>query len=348
MRILLTKLKLIGDALLITPTVHAIRERFPDAAIVVVVRKGTEGILEGCTAIDRVLTAAAPEGKRRGRLNWLDDLKLIIELRKKRFDYAFELSDGDRGRWICALARAKVRSTNAGVLPLNFFWRRVFKSTSTFGWLRMHRVEKDFLTVAHEIDLAGTPPPLCFERSRTVASQVSTEAGEKCVVFNPGSRLPEKLWPEDRWIALGRELAVRGNRIVVNTGPAADEIALGSRIADAIGTSAISTKSAMTWAQLAHLLYSAKLLVTVDTAAMHLAAACQCPTVALFGLVPAGQWRPWKSPSRVLTALGEWGEITAEAARQERPIELVTTEAVLAAISELETATTAHGEAAQR
>jgi ADP-heptose:LPS heptosyltransferase len=165
---------------------------------------------------------------------------------------------------------------------------------------------------------------------------VSVEAGGKCVVFNPGSRLPEKRWPEDRWIALGRELAGRGDRIVVNTGPAADEIVLGSRIADAIGADAISTKTALTWPQLAHLLYSARLLVTVDTAAMHLAAACQCPTVALFGLVPVGQWRPWKSPSRVLTALGEWGEITAEAARRERLIELVTTEAVLAAIRELE------------
>ena len=343
MRILLTKLKLIGDALLITPTVHAIRERFPDAEIVVVVRKGTEGILAGCTAIDRLLTAAAPEGKRRGRLNWLDDLRLVFELRKKRFDYAFELSDGDRGRWICALARAKVRSTNAGVLPLNFFWRRVFRSVSKFDWIKMHRVEKDFLTVAHEIDLAGPPPPLCFERSRGEASPVSAEVGDKCVVFNPGSRLPEKLWPEDRWITLGRELAKRGNRIVVNTGPAADEIALGCRIAEAIGAGAISTRTALTWAQLAHLLYSARLLVTVDTAAMHLAAACQCPTVALFGLVPAGQWRPWKSPSRVLTALGEWGEVTAEAARQERPIQLVTTDAVIAAISELEAETPTSG-----
>lgn len=347
MRILLTKLKLIGDALLITPTVLAIRARYPDAEIVVVVRKGTEGILAGCPAIDRLLTAAAPEGKRRGRLNWLDDFRLIIELRKKQFDYAFELSDGDRGRWICALARAKVRSTNAGVLPLNLFWKRVFGRVSDFGWLRMHRVEKDFLTVAHELDLIGTPPPLCFERARAEASELAAQAGEKCVVFNPGSRLPEKLWPEERWIALGRELAKRGCRIVVNTGPAADEIALGRRIADAIGAGASSTESALTWAQLAHLLYSARLLVTVDTAAMHLAAACQCPTVALFGLVPAGQWRPWRSPSRVLAPLGEWGEIAAEDARHERPIERVTTDDVLTAIAELEAEVSLHDEAAR-
>ena len=346
MRILLTKLKLIGDALLITPTVHAIRVRYPDAEITVVVRKGSQGILAGCTAIDRLLTAAAPDGRSRNRLNWLDDLKLILELRKQRFDYAFELSDGDRGRWICALARAKVRSANVAVGGLNFFWRRIFGSISDFNWVLMHRVEKDFLTVAHELDLRGTPPRLCFERERTEASPVSAEAGEKCVVFNPGSRLPEKQWPEVRWIALGRELAARGCRIVVNTGPAGDEIALGQRIAEGIGPQAFSTKVALSWAQLAHLLYSARLLVTVDTAAMHLAAACQCPTVALFGLVPVGQWRPWRSPNRVLTALGEWGEVSAEAARQERPIELVTVEAVLATIGELMAEVVQPGEAA--
>jgi heptosyltransferase-3 len=335
MRILLTKLKLIGDALLITPTVHAIRERYPEAEIVVVVRKGTEGILAGCSAIDRLLTATAPEDKRRSRWNWLEDLWLIAELRRKPFDYAFELSDGDRGRWICALARAKVRSTNAGVLPLNFFWRRVFTSVSTFDWIQMHRVEKDFRTVAHDLDLSGTPPPLCFERARAEATPVSAKGGEHCVVFNPGSRLPEKLWPEDRWIAVGRELAARGDLIVVSTGPAEDEIALGRRLAEGIGPRALSTSGALTWPQLAHLFYNARLLVTVDTAAMHLAAACQCPTVALFGLVPAGQWRPWRAPNRVLTALGEWGEVTAEAARRDRPIDRITVDDVLAAVGEL-------------
>jgi len=346
MRILLTKLKLIGDAVLITPTVHAIRERYPEAEITVVVRKGTEGILAGCTAIDRLLTAAAPEGRRRSRLNWLDDLRLILELRRQWFDYAFELSDGDRGRWFCALACAKVRSTNAGVGRLNSFWRMFFKSVSNFDWVMMHRVEKDFRTVAHELDLGGTPPPLCFERRRAEASHISAEGGERCVVFNPGSRLPEKLWIEERWIALGRALTARGCRIVVSTGPAADELALGRRIVEGIGAGASCTESALSWPQFAHLLYSARLLVTVDTAAMHLAAACQCPTVALFGLVPAGQWRPWRSPSRVLTGLGEWGQVSASAARQDRPIEMVTTESVLTAIAELEAEAASPNEAA--
>jgi heptosyltransferase-3 len=336
MRILLIKLKHIGDALLLTPTIMAIRERYPEAEITVVVRKGTEGILAGCPAIHRIFTAAAPEGKRRSRWNWLRELKRIFAMRRQRFDYAFELSDANRGRWVCALARAKVRSTNAAVVGLNFFWRRVFRSVSDFDWIPMHRVEKDFLTVAHELDLGTVPPRLCFDRRKTQTSPASTEAGERCIVFNPATRMPEKLWPEDRWIALGRALAPRGRRILVNTGPAEDEVALGRRIAEGIGPCAFTSATALNWPQLAQILYSARFIVTVDTAAMHLAAACQCPIVAIFGLVPAGQWRPWRAPHRVLTALGEWGELTAEAARRDKSMEWITVEAVLAAIGELE------------
>ncbi len=53
---------------------------------------------------------------------------------------------------------------------------------------------------------------------------------------------------------------------------------------------------------------------------MHLAAACACPTVAIFGLSSVVQWRPWKVPSRVLAGLGEMDEWPAEMIAVENPI----------------------------
>ena len=346
MRILLTKLKLIGDALLLTPTVQAIRERYPDAEIVVVVRKGTEGILAGCTAIDRVLTAAAPEGKRRRRLNWLDDIRLIFELRKKRFDYAFELSDGDRGRWVCAMARAKVRCTNESLIRLPRIWKLAFRSVSHFEWRYRHRVEKDFFTVAHALDLGEGPGPMRFEGACTQPSWVSERAGAGCIVFHPATRMTEKFWPEDRWIALGRALTPRGMPVVISVGPDPNEVALGERIAAGIGeqgAGVICTKGTLTWAQLARVLHSARLFVGVDTAAMHLAAACGCPVAAIFGLSSVVQWRPWKVPHRVLAGLGEMDEWSAEMVRAENPILRVSVDQAEAAVRELlsETATAA-------
>jgi heptosyltransferase-3 len=335
MRILLTKLKHIGDALLMTPTILAIRARYPDAEIVVVVRKGTEGILAGCPAIDRVLTAAAPEGSERSGLNWLEEARTIAELRRRKFDYAFELSDGDRGRWVCALARADVRCTNDSLIRLPRIWRLLFKSVSHFEWRYRHRVEKDFFTVMHALALGEGPGPLCFARERAVASWASERAGRGCTVFHPATRMVEKFWPEERWIELGRALKAGGSPIVVSVGPAAEEIALGERIVVGIGPEAFSTRGTLDWAQLAEVLFSARVFVGVDTAAMHLAAACQCPTVAIFGLSSVVQWKPWKVESRVLAGLGEMEEWPAEMVGVENPILRVTVQQAEAAAREI-------------
>jgi heptosyltransferase-3 len=74
------------------------------------------------------------------------------------------------------------------------------------------------------------------------------------------------------------------------------------------------------WAQLAEVLHTARVFVGVDTAAMHLAAACQCPTVAIFGHSSVVQWKPWQVPNRVLAGLGEMDEWPAEMVAAENPI----------------------------
>ena len=335
MRILLTKLKHIGDALLMTPTIDAIRARHPDAEVVVVVRKGTEGILTGCTAIDRVLTAAAPEGSRRSALNWIGEAQTIAELRRKKFDYAFELSDGDRGRWLCSLARAKVHCTNEALIKLPRVWKLVFKSISRFEWRYRHRVEKDFFTVAPALELGDAPGPMRFARERAVPSWASARADAGAIVFHPATRMAEKFWPEERWIELGRMLKECGAQIVVSVGPADEEIALGDRIAAGIGEEAFSTKGTLTWAQLAEVLHTARVFVGVDTAAMHLAAACQCPTVAIFGHSSVVQWKPWLVPSRVLAGLGEMDEWPAEMVAAENPILRVSVRQMESAVREI-------------
>jgi ADP-heptose:LPS heptosyltransferase len=57
---------------------------------------------------------------------------------------------------------------------------------------------------------------------------------------------------------------------------------------------------------------------------MHLAAACQCPTVGIFGLSSVVQWKPWQVPSRVLSALHEMDEWPATMAAENNPILHVT------------------------
>jgi heptosyltransferase-3 len=299
MRLLFIKLKHIGDSLLLTPTLVAARARYPQATIWVVVRRGCEGILAGCPAIDRILTSAAPEARNRPALSWLVDLRLIRDLRRQAFDYAFELTDGDRGRFVAWLSGARSRCTNIALEPLSAWWKPKFNALSAYGWMTGHRVEKDFYTVNDFLPLGATIPPLAFARERTEPWPPGG-AVQDFAVMHPGTRWVRKRWELAKWIELGRCLLTQMPHLVISVGPDAGEVALAEAIAGELGPAALSTRGALSWAQLAGLLYRARIFVGVDTAAMHLAAACQCPTVALFGPSVLDQWRPWRVPHRAV------------------------------------------------
>lgn len=300
MRLLFVKLKHIGDSLLLTPTLAAVKEAYPDAEIWVVVRKSCEGILAGCPAIDRLLTAAAPESSQRSRMTWMDELRMICELRSRHFDYAFELTDGDRGRFITWLSGAKHRCTSIGIRPLPWFWRGKFDLLSTSDWHDNHRAVVDFVKVSECLPLPQKePPPLVFTRDRAVPWE-TPQPLKNYAVLHPGTRWVRKRWLAERWIEVARMLLEELDGVVISAGPDPEEIAQAEELVRAIGPRASSTLGGASWAQLAWLLYGARLFVGADTAAMHLAAACQCPTVAVFGATGVAHWRPWKTKNIVI------------------------------------------------
>ncbi len=298
-----------------TPTLSAVRAKYPDAIIWVVVRKGCEDILAGCPVVDKVLTATGLDNSRRGFGQLAHDIRLLRQLRQQQFDIAFDLSGGNRGRCLAWLSGASRLCTNDTVRPLSRWWRHRFHSCSRFNWEFRHAVEKDYFTVQAALPLAGPIPPLIFEKQLTEPSEV---ANEDFIVIHPGTRWPRKEWPTEYWVDLGKQLMKETKQLVISCGPNPAEVAEAEIITQALGNSARSTGGRLSWAQLAGLLHRARLFVGVDTAAMHLAAACRCPTVALFCDVwhhPwSCQWKPWRVEHHILHAGA--GEITPDSVLQ--------------------------------
>lgn len=299
MKLLFVKLKHIGDALLLTPTLMAARRSYPNAEIWVVVRKGTESILAGCPAIDRLLTSVAPERHKRSLSDWRDEIHLVRTLREQHFDYAFELSDGDRGRFLSVLSGAKNRVANNSTGKLKAMWRPFFQSVSYFDWKRRHSVEKDFYTVHDALALNAPVPPLAFVREATTPWGPAEEFKD-FVVLHPASRWLRNRWSVEKWITVGRWLLERVPHLIISAGPNADEVKLAHEIQCALGPSAISTEGKLSWAQLAGVLYRARLMVVGDTGALHLGAACQCPIVGLYRPNMIANWSPWQVPHRAV------------------------------------------------
>ena len=304
MRILFTKLLHIGDNLLLTPTLVATKGKFPNAEIWVAARRGTEGILAGCPEIDRIVTTARPE---EGRRTWSDfgkDLVTLAVIAGTRFDYAFELGDNNRGRVLCAASRAKIRCTNSYErpegIPLSTSWKKRFTRLVITGHGPVHQVLRDYNAVRETLGLPEEPPPMRFAREAMRPAPLESTITSSYAVVHAATRWSSKSWPLDRWKQVIAALLKRFPQVVISCGPNPREIAEASILCESFEGRVLSTEGKLSWAQLATLLGPASLFAGVDTAAMHLAAAVQCPSVVLFGHPPAYQFQPWKCSHRVV------------------------------------------------
>jgi heptosyltransferase-3 len=302
MRILLIKPKQIGDSLILTPTIAALKHAHPEAEIWVMIRQGCEGILSGCPDIAQILTLAGVDKKDRSRGDLWRQVRVLAKLWSVRFDYVFELGDGHRARLFAMLARTKHRCSVKTSSPLKPFEARRF-AMSTFDWQTCHRVEKDYHSVSEFLPLPETIPPMIFEPDRAQGWKPGEVLTDFCVV-QVGTRQGFNRWHREGWRDVCRALLEKFPQIVVTCGPVAHEREEAAWLHGEIGERVLNTEGRATWPEMAWLLGRAKLYVGPNTAAMHLAAACRCPVVALFGPSIEDHWYPWHVPYRIVTSPG--------------------------------------------
>ena len=334
MRLLFVKLRHIGDALLLTPTLAAVKQALPKSEIWVVVRRGSEGILAGCPHIDQLRTAMIPEHGAAREAHRGADRKLLRELRSAGFEHAFEMGGGDRGRWLVTLSGSRGRTTSTAARRFPKWWCLPFNRPSRTGRYGRHEVQRDYTVVADILPMPEEIPALHFDPAAMTPWKPGEDLGEFAVI-HAGTRWARKSWTEERWIETGLALLERVPGLVLSSGPDAAERAMNARIAAAIGSRAISTDGQTSWSQLAWLLSRAKMFAGVDTAAMHLAAACQCPTVALFGGSKFFEWYPWRVRSRVIRAHDWLGEEKAAGLTDAQLMKEIEADRVIAACEEV-------------
>ncbi len=147
-----------------------------------------------------------------------------------------------------------------------------------------------YLNLAHHLGAPVQPPRfrLGLGAEVDVCHLLPGEARGGLVVLHPGARWPSKLWPAAAWAQLGDWLSREHGLRVAITGSAADQ-RLAADILAQMQEPALSLAGRTTLPELAAVLRRARLMVTTDTGAMHLAAALETPVAALFG--PTAPWR---------------------------------------------------------
>jgi len=259
--ILLVRFSAIGDILLLTPLVRALRRKHPDARLTVVTRTGFAPLLERNPRISEViswdpLTSLSDLGRR---------------LRGLEFTHRLDLHDSVRSRLLRWHAGGP--------------WTTYPK----------HRLARAALIHTHR-DLYRDRRHLAeryFDAARGLGRS------RQLIAVAPGAAHFTKRWPTHHWIALVRRLVEAGNDVIVLGGP--HDLAIGEAVAAAGGESAATAAGAFDLPGSAALLKRTRALVSGDTGLMHLATAVETPVVALFGpTVEQFGFFPYRAKSAVL------------------------------------------------
>ena len=281
-RVLVAHHLLAGDVLMLTPLLAKLRERHPDADIVVTARRSVAPLFSG-----------RPYGARALVYEPREPATLDALFEEPGFDLAFVPGD-NRYSWLAAAAGARWIVAFSGDRPGYKSWpadelRAYGAAPAAWG---------DMVA-----GLAGGAPPAAYRTGDWPAPACAPfEAPPaRYAVLHVEASTPLKHWEEAKWFSLAELLAKKGIRPVWSAGPA------GSPLLHRIDPSGRFTALGhrLDLAQLWHLVASAALLVCPDTSVMHLGRLTGTPTVALFGpssaqLFGAGDfWR--QVPYRAVT-----------------------------------------------
>jgi heptosyltransferase-3 len=297
-KILVIKLRYIGDVLLATPVLRALRERFPDAHLAVAVNRGTEDVLKWNPDLNEVLVVE--------RSGLAAQFQFLQEIRQRGFDCVIDLTDGDRSAVLARCSGAPVR------IGLNeeHRWRGLLYTTVVQARPDVrHRLDRDLETV-RPLGIQPKAGPLILQTSpqddedaarllEEMTGDRNPGGAKRLVMLQPGARYWFKAWPAERFAELAGRLAEKyGCRVLI--GGDARERDLAEAIRANARAAAVSLAGRLTLRQYAAVLKRCALFVGNDNGPMHMAAALGVPLVALFGPSNPAEWGPRGARTEVL------------------------------------------------
>lgn len=289
-KILVIMLRRIGDVVLTTPAVRALKKRFPDAALHFLAEPPGADALAGDPCIDRILAyAPAPgEGPLVSYLRWLR------EVRRERYDWVIDYLGTPRSAMLAFASGAPLRAGPAHVWHRWAYNRSLVQSSvACYAGLEKLRVlralderidDSDFLPRLYV-------PTAAAERARGAIGGLWPRPEGPLIGLIPASRKGTRRWPAESYGALARRLSETiGARCLVFWGPG--ERPTATAVASGAGDAVRLSPETSGLKDLAGLIAQCRLVVTNCNGPKHIAVACGVPTVTVHGSSDPVCWNP--------------------------------------------------------
>lgn len=301
-RLLIVRPDHLGDVLLSTPAIQALKRSRPELCIHALCGEWTADVLANYDEIERVLTLPFP-GFARASSSTLSPWRLAARTARRLRGIGYGSAIVMRpDHWWGALV------TYLAGIPqrIGYDIKNVAPfMTQVVEHKHCHAVEQNLRLVASWTDgLDAADVRLAFplqaadqEFARQLLDRWRIDAEKPIVCIHPGSGAASKIWRGDKWARVGDAIAADFGASIVFTGTKS-EMALIDEIAAAMSADAICIAGETGIGQLAALYARSRAVLGPDSGALHLAAAVGAPTVALFGPADPREFAPWGDPRR--------------------------------------------------
>ena len=272
-KILLIRLSSLGDIVLTTPAIRAVRAHFPDAYIAMLVGKQAADVLQENPHLDEIITFDRfAKDKDTGEM-----LRTVRVLRERKFTLGIDLQRKFRTALLMYFSGVADRIGKGALCTVRVLEQGNKHATAHYFDL-LHAVGIPAEDQRLELFLS--------ESERTDASQRFdtagvTQTGLK-VGFFPGAGWKLREWMPDRFAAIGDRLVRHFNaEVLIFGGPQESELV--HTVANLMDARAVPFAGDLQVRELAACIEKCDLFLTNDTGPMHIAAAVGTPTVSLFG-----------------------------------------------------------------
>ena len=309
MRVLLIRLRLIGDVVLSTPVIRALRRRFPDAKLTYLVEREAAPVVAGNPHLDEVLVVNRSQGLAR----LADDLRLAWRLRRRRFDVVIDMHGGPRSSWL-TLATGAPQRIGYDMPGRQWMYTRTVPRARELRPRHSVLNQWDLLSA-----IEGWPPESAQPARDAVEMPVDPAADRRIadrlrdlgigpdhelILVHVSANNPFRRWPEPAFSEVVARLAGASpaRRLILSSGPsdreAAGRIADGARaLLDERTRSRVVPFGEFDLAELRALIGRSRLFIGGDTGPLHVAATTATPVVAVYGPTLPERSAPWRDPS---------------------------------------------------
>lgn len=287
-RILVVRLRSIGDTVLATPSLFALRRFAPQARIDILLEDWVAPVLEGSDLVDEVVTIPRHSNAARARV--------ARELRRANYDVAYNLHGGTTATFLTRATGAKHR---VGFTTYQYARLHSHVAPSPLDiWQRpkLHSVEQQLALIGWTGVPVTDRPPTKLAVTSKAANSISQRLNDHHIpnhpiaLIHPAAAFATKQWAVENFARVAEAVSARGFMPMAVVAP--NEKPLLTSLIDIASVPIIGFDN-LSLPEIAALAARAELFIGNDSGIAHMAAAVGAPCVVIFGSSNIAHWRPW-------------------------------------------------------